>query len=262
MTQSAKKAILLAAYGATGIQNHQNLQAFERKVREVFPEDSIRWAFTSVLMRSRLAAARKKTDSVQKALCRLGFEKYSQVTVQSLHIVPGREYQDMLEEISQAASCGAPANISVGLPLLSEAGDVDKAASAVLASLPEARRRDEAVVWAGHGGWHTGNSAYAELAAQVRARDDKIVMGNLSGENSVEQVLERLEQCGAKTVWLLPLLSVIGKHAAQDLAGEGKDSWKSILESRGYDCRPVLRGVIEYEGFMDIWLEHLKRAAG
>jgi hypothetical protein len=62
------------------------------------------------------------------------------------------------------------------------------------------------------------------------------------------------------TVWLLPLLSTIGKHAEQDMAGEHPASWRSRIEAAGFVCRPVLKGTVEYAGFAAIWLAHLAAA--
>jgi hypothetical protein len=65
---------------------------------------------------------------------------------------------------------------------------------------------------------------------------------------------------GGKKVWLLPLLSTIGKHAEQDMAGDHPASWRGRIEAAGLICRPVLKGTVEYAGFAGIWLEHLARA--
>lgn len=257
-----KQAILLAAYGAGGVQGTQTLQLFEHMVREDFPASSIRWAFTSTVMRSRLAAARKKTDSITKALCRLGFEKYTHVTVQSLHMIPGQEYEAMLDEIGEAASGGAPSSVSVGTPLLHRQCDIEAAARVILGLLPKERQPDEAVIWVGHGSEHEGGGAYDRLTEAVQKLDANIFVGTLAGgEQGAEAHLPLLKERGISLAWLMPLLSVVGKHASDDIAGEGPESWRGVLESDGVKCRGVMRGAIEYLGFADIWLTHLKEAA-
>lgn len=256
-----KKAILLAAYGAGGVQGTHTLQLFERMVRGAFPAASIRWAFTSMVMRTRLTAARKKNDSITKALCRLGFEKYTHVTVQSLHMIPGQEYETLLEEVSAAYSCGASGHINTGTPLLHSPKDIKEAASAMLGSQPEGRTPDEAVIWIGHGTKHEGGRAYERLTKAVQKLDENIFVGTLAGdEQGHEAHLEILKERGIKRVWLMPLLSVVGKHAGSDIAGDGPDSWSGVLGRGGVSCRPVLRGAIEYRGFADIWLKHLQEA--
>lgn len=255
-----KKAILLAAYGAGGAEGIRRLGNLEKKVRSLFPESSIRWAFTSPLMRSRFTAAGKKTDSVTKALCRMGFERFTSVTVQSLHIIPGLEYRDLLAELEAARACGAPAEIRVGLPLLGSEDDIKKAAAAIAASAPPERKPDEALLWVGHGTRHSGSLSYSALTEAAQVIDPNIHIGTLSGEQGFAETITPLKKAGIKKVWLMPLLSVIGKHARDDLAGDAPDSCKSLLTEEGMECEAVLRGAIEYDAFVDIWLEHLRDA--
>ncbi|MDL2307084.1 sirohydrochlorin cobaltochelatase [Desulfovibrio sp. OttesenSCG-928-C06] len=253
-----KKAVLLAAYGSTEEKNAMHLGSFETMVRAHLPGYSIRWAFTSMLMRNRLAAARKKTDSVKKALCRLGFEKFSQITVQSLHIIPGSEYEDMLAEIKQAQAEGAPADISVGIPLLGDQQDLAQAAEAVCGNRPELAGPDDAIIWVGHGTSHQGNSSYQALTDAVQKHDSRIFIGTL--EDGIEPLWEQLCAKQIKKAWLMPLLAVVGRHAAQDIAGAVPQSWKSRLSEKGIECIPVTRGIVEYPDFTEIWLRHLLNA--
>ena len=282
----AKTGILLAAFGSSSLLGEKALAAFAETVRLAFPGIPVRWAYTSGHMRSRLAAAGKKTDSVKKALCRMGFERYTHVAVQSLHLIPGAEYEALLEETEEAAREGGPGRIEVGLPLLHQPDDVARAAKALLAHLPEERGRDEPVVCMGHGTWHTGAASYQALAERVSAADPRIFIGTLEGEHRIERLLpdivgaagkadgpeeEREKEkadageadgTGAKTVWLLPLLSIIGKHAEKDMAGDHDGSWRCRIEAAGLRCRPVLKGTVEYEGFAAIWTAHLAEALG
>lgn len=269
VTISAKTGILLAAFGSSSLCGEKALASFAEKVRRVFPGIPVRWAYTSGHMRSRLAAAGKKTDSVKKALCRMGFERYTHVAVQSLHLIPGVEYQSLLEETEGAAREGGPKRIEVGLPLLHDSGDVAQAAEALLAHLPTERESGEPVVCMGHGTWHTGAASYQALAERVSARDSRIFIGTLEGEHRIEHLLPVIARAampdkggeqGAKNVWLLPLLSIIGKHAEKDMAGVHRESWRSCIEAAGLTCRPVLTGTVEYEGFARIWTAHLSDA--
>lgn len=278
---SSKTGILLAAFGSSSPLGEKALAAFAERARRTFPGVPVRWAYTSDRMRNRLAAAGKKTDSVKKALCRMGFERYTHVAVQSLHLIPGVEYESLLDEVARASKEGGPRHIAVGLPLLHDAEDVAQAAGALLTHLPPERDREEPVVCMGHGTWHSGAASYQALAERIAMKDSRIFIGTLEGEHSIERIVpvvaaairassgeEREEgraplsgiEKGAKNVWLLPLLSVIGKHAEMDMAGEHEESWRSRIEAAGFACRPVLTGTVEYEGFARIWLSHLAKA--
>lgn len=289
-TTCSKTGILLAAFGSSSPLGEKALTLFAQTVRTAFPGVPVRWAYTSDRMRTRLAAAGKKTDSVKKALCRMGFERYSHVAVQSLHLIPGMEYEALLEETRRATAEGGPRHIAVGLPLLHDPEDMRLAAQALLAHLPPERQAHECVVCMGHGTWHRGAAGYQALAGQLAASDPRIFIGALEGEHSIETILPAIRARAhadretavpagenekgnlskapadapglpeARTVWLLPLLSIIGKHAEQDMAGEHPDSWRSRIEAAGFSCRPVLTGTVEYAGFARIWLKHLARA--
>ncbi len=257
---SDKTGILLAAFGSASPLGEKALALFAQRVKKDFPGIPVRWAFTSDRMRSRLAAAGKKTDSVKKALCRMGFERYTHVAVQSLHLIPGKEYEALCEEVASAAREGGPKHTAVGLPLLHEEADLSRVAEALLRHLPEERKADEAVVYMGHGAWHSGAAGYQALSEAAAARDGGIFIGTLEGERRIKSLLPDLARAGTKTVWLLPLLSVIGKHAEKDMAGEHPESWRSQITAAGFTCRSRLVGTVEYEGFAQIWLEHLAAA--
>ena len=55
-------------------------------------------------------------------------------------------------------------------------------------------------------------------------------------------------------------MAVSGDHAVNDMAGDGDDSWKSVLTADGVACEAVLRGTAEIPAFVDIWLDHLQAA--
>ena len=254
-----KQGILLAAFGASGRQSESALQLFDAEVRARFPGLAVRWAFTSLLMRERLAMERKKTDSVRKALEKMAFERYSHVAVQPLQCIPGREYGEVLGE-AHALSRERTIVVRVGTPLLHSDDDVAAAAAALLRHLPVERKDHEAVVWVGHGTRHPATGRYEALAHAVRQQDPLVYVGTMSDASAQTRILAEVRERRSRHVWLLPLLSVIGRHALRDLAGAEERSWKSCFEAAGIACTPVLKGSAEYPGFIRIWLDHLERA--
>lgn len=63
-----KRGILLAAFGSGSSQGESTLRRFDAQVRKAFPDVSVRWAFTSMLMRERWPANGKNRIPVHKAL--------------------------------------------------------------------------------------------------------------------------------------------------------------------------------------------------
>lgn len=256
-----KKGILLAAFGAGNVQSESTLKLFDAEVRARFPDIPVRWAFTSVLLRERLAAARKKTDSVRKALEKMWFEKYTHVAVQPLQIIPGNEYAEVLADVESMRATNNTSGFSVakvGRPLLADDNDVQAAARAVVAHVPEARKAGEAVVLMGHGARHAAVARYEDLALAVHALDTAVHVGTMNGAVTLEDILPRLQ--AGERVWLMPLLSVVGRHALSDMAGADPQSWRGRIEAAGCPCEPVLKGTAEYAAFIDIWLNHLEEA--
>lgn len=253
-----KQGILLAAYGSGSPQGETTLKLFDAQVRARFPGVPVRWAFTSVLLRERLAAARKKTDSVKKALQKMWFEKYTHVAVQPLQMIHGTEYAEVAgEAASMQSPCGFVA-VRTGAPLLAADDDVQAAARAVMRHLPVERLPGEAVVLMGHGARHAAVARYADLARTVHTYDGNVHVGTMNGAATLEHILPRLRR--GTRVWLMPLLSTVGRHTLEDMAGRRPDSWRSRLEAAGCPCVPVLKGTAEYAGFIDIWLDHLAEA--
>ena len=252
-----RRAILLAAFGAATPQGRQALHAFDAMVRERFAGWSVRWAFTSPLLRERLARARQKSDSVRKALLRLGFERYERVAVQPLQAIAGAEHEEVCAACAEAVE-ELGLSCRVGAPLLAEPADVEAAARALAAHLPEGRLPHEDVVFMGHGARHAGGSRYADLAAAMRKLDARVHVGTMGDAMALTSILPRLT---SDRVWLMPLLSVVGQHALRDMAGEGAGSWRSRIEGERRQCVPVLRGLAEYPGVAEIWLRHLETAA-
>jgi len=42
------------------------------------------------------------------------------------------------------------------------------------------------------------------------------------------------------------------------MAGDGPESWKTLLEKEGFQVQPVLKGMAEYDNIVKIWIDHLK----
>ncbi|MDR2695533.1 MAG: sirohydrochlorin cobaltochelatase [Deltaproteobacteria bacterium] len=251
-----KQGILLAAFGSGSRQGEAALRLFDAEARARFPGVPVRWAFTSLLMRERLALERKKTDSVRKALEKMAFERYSHVAVQPLQCIPGREYGDVLED-ARALGRERDIVVRVGTPLLHGDDDVAAAAESLLRHLPAQRAADEAAVWVGHGARHPATARYDALAQAARCRDPLVYVATMSDAPALPRILAELRERRIRHAWLLPLLAVIGSHALRDLAGPEEQSWKSRFEAAGVACTPVLKGSAEYQGFIRIWLDHL-----
>ena len=257
-----KKAVLAVSFGTTHLDTmERTIAAIERDLAAAFPERTLARAFTSAMVRRRLAEREGMwTDSPAQALERLWEKGYQDVVVQSTHVMNGEEWEKLVREARPYA--GRFASLSFGVPLLTEAGDYQAAATALLERLPEAEA-GSAVVFMGHGTEHHANAVYAllEYILHDRGRRD-IHIGTVEGYPGFAEVCRRLrEQGDVRQVLLLPLMIVAGDHAKNDLAGGDAGSWRAMLERQGLrvDCR--LEGLGENPAVRAIFVEHARRAA-
>lgn len=252
--QGMKKAILLAAYGASNPMGRSALTGFETLCRARFHGLPVRWAFTSPLLRERLVCQRQKSDSVKKALLRLYFEKFTKVAIQPLQAIPGREYED-IREVADEISAATGIEYTLGRPLL--CSESTRVREALAAYIPSGRLPEEDVILVGHGAKHAAEKLYGDLAQGFADRGENIFIGTMSGSLGLSRILPRLR---SQRVWLLPLLSVVGKHALADICGDAPEAWKTRLAAAGHDCMPVLTGMAESRQIAEIWLDSLECA--
>ncbi|SFM10673.1 sirohydrochlorin cobaltochelatase [Desulfomicrobium norvegicum] len=256
-----KKGILLVAFGTTVPEARGALDHIGEKARLRFPGIEIRWAYSSRIVREKLAAQGQDFDSPAMALARMMDDGFTHVAVQSLHTIPGEEFHG-LQRTVQAFS-GLPKgmeSVVLGLPLLAEPADVEACASAIMASLPAERKTGEAVVLLGHGTHHPANIYYSGLQYSLNRHDPLVLVGTVEGTPSLDDVRQVLKDRKISRVYLAPFMAVAGDHALNDMAGDEEDSWKSVLGADGLTCIPVLRGTAQVPAFVDIWLNHLQAA--
>ena len=257
-----KKGILLVAFGTTVPGADSAYKNIEKKAREAFPGVEVRMAYSSRIVRHKLAAEKKlKLDSPAEALANMMDDDFTHVAVQSLQTIPGAEFHDILA--TARAFSGMPKGmkqVEVGFPLMATSGDVAKAAEGLLTTIPKARKSDEAVVLVGHGTHHPADVYYAALQYHIWKKDPLVFIGTVEGAPSQEDVLAELKKNNVKKAHLMPFLAVAGDHARNDLAGDEPDSWKSVTTGAGISVVAHLKGTGDAAPLADIWIDHLRQA--
>jgi sirohydrochlorin cobaltochelatase len=256
---SPKKGILLVAFGTSVSKAQISYQNIEKKVRAAFPDIPVRWAYTSYIIRKKLAKQGKQIDSVETALAKMMDEEFTHVAVQSLHTLPGEEFHALRRN---AAAFGTMVEgfdrILVGNPLLASDEGLSRVVDAILKIIPKSRKKTDAVVFMGHGTPHPSNAFYAALMYHLQRKDPNVFIGTVDHFPEIDDIKEMLLARKIKVAYLMPFMSVAGDHAINDMAGEDEDSWESILTKAGIRCLPVLKGTAEYDEIVDIWVDHLK----
>jgi len=255
-----KKGILLVAFGTSEASAKVSFQHIEAKVKKAFPGVDVRWAYTSNIIRHKLAGQGDIILSPAQALAKMMDEGYTHVAVQSLHTIPGEEYHELAMTVNGFKTMpGGFDRLILGFPLLGAQDTVAKAVDAIFATLPKARKANDAVVLMGHGTHHPGNIYYSAMNWQLQQKDPNIIMGTVEGYPELGDVIAWLKERKTGKVWLMPFMSVAGDHAKNDMAGDEEDSWKSRLTKAGFSCQTVLKGTAEYDEFTDIWVEQLAK---
>ncbi len=255
-----KRGILLVAFGTSVPEAVGAIDAIKARAEQAFPGVPVRLAYSSHIIRTKIAEEGVKRSSPAQALADMAAEGFTDVAVQSLQAIPGHEYSDVkaTAEAFQAMPKGI-ARVSVGRPLMYAPEDVDALAAALLPALPR-HGKGEAVLLMGHGTGHPANASYSALQLALWKRDRAVFVGTVEGSPSLADILPQLRAQGIRTAHLVPLMSVAGDHAHNDMAGPEEDSWASRLKKAGIASKPVLVGLGSRPAVAALWIDHLKDA--
>jgi len=257
--QPMKKGILLVAFGSSMPEAQVSFKNIDKRVKNAFPGVPVRWAYTSHIIRHKLAKEGKQLDSTEMALAKMMDEGFTHVAVQSLHTIAGEEYHELVQNVHAFGQMsGGIERILVGYPLLGKEDDLVKVTEVIIKNIPKDRKKEDAVVLMGHGTHHPGNAFYAAMMYHFQQKDPNIFVGTVEGAPTIDDIKGLLLKKKIKKAYLMPFMSVAGDHARNDMAGDEDDSWKSILTKAGIKCVPVLKGTAEYNDIVDIWVAHLK----
>lgn len=255
--------LILAAHGSSHPQAREALEGFAARVRQEHPGLDVRMAYTATPRTGNHPGATSNyglADTLAGLAGRTGLD----LRVQSLHVIAGADYDRMREALEDFA-VGAGARLTMCAPLLAGPEDAPAAARALAAALAQDETNDagEAVVLMGHGTTHDAQDLYRVLAERLKRELPKARLGVLEAADpgdplSIQAIARDLESRGVRSARLVPLLTVAGRHAHKDLAGDRPGSWKSVLAEHGITGLPDLAGLLEREVFVRLWLERLR----
>lgn len=280
-TRTLKKgpAIVLVAFGTT-TQARETYDVFAEQLKNELPEQwrnvPISWAYTSEIVRERAnkqfaeKGVSERYRSLPQVLASLEDQGYRQIAIQSLHIFPGQEYEDMEQEI--AAFRGLGLRIEYGGTLLHT---WERAFEAVSAVAPEFLSSSAGcTVLVTHGTPETfsgANNTYLGLDRYLNLKYSTVFVGTVEGVLTRDQALEKAKACTPKRVRIVPFMYVAGDHVMNDIMGEKVDedgvlSWAMELRSAGvsvetvstdYQGRTVFKGLGFYPEINRIFIEQL-----
>jgi sirohydrochlorin cobaltochelatase len=279
MSPDEKMGIALVAYGTLNSQARKTYAKIRSDYVKAFPGADVRLAFTSDFIRRVLSEKHgifiHDPPGVLAELCDQGCKN---VVAQSLHVVPGGEFQRMarfVQFLGRENLRGNPqfGNIETGTPLLCSLEDCVEVSKALGPEFRSTKvggqnhkndgstgREYAAYVLMGHGTSHSADRVYS-MMAKVLGKDQKnVFLGTLEGFPGIDEVLLQTKKSGAKKVILMPFLLVAGGHALEDLAGGSANSWRRVFEREGFSTEVIRKGLGENDGVVDIFVEHTRKA--
>ncbi|MFA5110205.1 MAG: sirohydrochlorin cobaltochelatase [Desulfobaccales bacterium] len=255
---TATPAIVLAAFGTT-TEAFDTYNHFEERVKARFPGYEIRWAFTSHKVRNKVAQEKgQKLNDLGTTLRELKAAGYSRVVIQSLHIVPGEEWDKKVVQVSREIP---GLKVALGKPLLSSPKDQERTLQNIARTFP-LDSKNTAVVLMAHGSpVPEGEKAYSAFDRLVRAHYQNVFLGTVESKPGKEEAFEAVKKANPDTVVLMPFMFVAGEHVAKDMLGDDPESWKSeLLKQKAYRIVGVKKGLGYQDGIIDIYLDHLAQA--
>ncbi len=258
--KETKKAVLVVSFGTSFHKTREKtIDKIEEEIDKAYPEYRVYRAWTSKMI---IAKLRRRdgihVPTVTEAVEAMLSDGISELVVQPTHIINGIENDQMKEDVLRYRAQFE--KISFGAPLLTSTADSEAVISAVMAEFAGLKEK-EALVFMGHGTTHYANSIYAALDYTFKDMGyTHVFLGTVEAYPSFDNLLKLIQVFEPERVTLAPFMVVAGDHAIHDMSGEDEDSWRSRFEGAGYPVSCVMRGLGEYEGIRQIYIQHVKDA--
>lgn len=251
-----KNALFMVHFGTTHDDTRElTINKMNKKFATEFKEYDLFEAYTSRMILKKLKDRNIIKEYPLKTLEILKEQGYENIIVQSSHIIPGIEYENLLEELASYQNVFK--SIKIGKPLLYNVDDYRKV---VLALQDEyvPKNKKEALVLVCHGTDSPVGAAYAMIEYVFDEFGHENVYVVSTKEYPLMDILiKKLKKDGIEEVTMAPFMFVAGEHAKNDMAVD----YKEELEENGFKVNKViLKGLGEFDAIENIFLEHLKRA--
>ena len=231
------------------------IEKMNKKFSSEFKDYDMFEAYTSRIILKKLKDRDLKKEHPLKVLEILAEQGYENLIVQSSHIIPGIEYENLLEEL--AGYKDKFKTIKVGKPLLYNVEDYRKIVEALQDEYVP-KNKNEALVLVCHGTDSPVGAAYAMIEYVFDEYGyENVYVVSTKEYPLMDTLIKKLKKDGIKEVIMAPFMFVAGEHAKNDMAID----YKEELEENGIKVNKViLKGLGEFEAILDIFLNHLKKA--
>ena len=254
------KAILVVSFGTSFHRTREKtIDRIEADIEAAYPDYQIYRAWTSKMIIAKLLRRDGvKVPTVAEAVEQMIADGITELIVQPTHVINGVENDLMKEDVLKRRD--AFERVAFGDPLLTSQEDNVAVIRAVMEEFPDLKE-DEALVLMGHGTTHYANAIYAALDYTFKDMGYfRVFLGTVEAYPSMESLKKQIRALGPKRLILAPFMVVAGDHAIHDMSGQDEDSWRSQFEREGYEVVCQMKGLGEYSGVRQIYLEHVREA--
>ncbi|WP_085543607.1 sirohydrochlorin cobaltochelatase [Dethiosulfovibrio salsuginis] len=260
-----KKGVLMVSFGTTVPSGQRAIDNLHSTLKSSCPGVEVRLAYTSNIIRRKLAKEGVDIDSPMIALSKMRDEGFTDVVVVSTHIIPGEEYCDLQAVVDGFRSIEGKYGFDrlvLSEPLLYKEEDFKAMAGFLSRTYGSKVDEDSAVALMGHGSPHFANSAYGQLQVVLDDLAPGFIVGTVEGTPELDDVVSRLNHRKGRKVTLVPFMMVAGDHATNDMAGPEDDSWSTVLKGEGFRVSSVLKGLGEYDEIGAMVVRKFRSVAG
>lgn len=292
-TSGKNEAVLLVAFGSTWSNSFAAFDATKKAYEEAFPNADVYFCFSSDICINRASAGENGESrdyyEPRYLLHAIGAAKYSKIYVQSLQVIPGEEFANVVSCVKKFMNNGYIASahlddeylakldeekaIFLGMPLLNTyegaGNDVDEVAKQ-LNELCKNEAAQGVVAFMGHGNPDNydsfkANIRYSQLETALKKYSENYFVGTVDAPNTYKyDVHENMKNAGKTSgnLYLHCLMSIAGDHAHNDMAGQGDDywnneegeddSWYEYFSHNGYTTNVPLGSNNEPQGLLEI----------
>lgn len=261
--EAGKTAILVVSFGTSYNDSRDaTIGAIEEAITKAFPDYEVRRAFTSQIIIDKLKERDGlEIDNVEEALDKAVADGIKTLVVQPTHLMDGYEYTDLKNALKDYEDKFE--KVVLGAPLLTDDKDFTAVAKAIAEKTSSYDNGETAICFMGHGTEADSNSVYAKMQETLKKEGyGNYYIGTVEAEPTLDDMLTNMEASGVtyKKVVLEPLMVVAGDHANNDMAGDEEDSWKSVIESKGYEVECILEGLGQITAIQELYVEHTQAA--
>lgn len=251
--------ILILSFGTARYENREKtIDRLVEECQEKFQEIPVYLAFTGKGILKRIYEKEGiQIDTAEEALKRMYLEKITRVFILPVYMV-----NDEISALIEKYQLFFREGIYVGKALLS----TDVFHSLLLGALKEeleknvSRETNSKVVFlAGHGREGSRNPAYTAFDSFLKKQGyENVYVGTLKGEPGIDTLLAVIAKKKIKKVVLIPFMFYAGEHMIEDIAGNKKDSWRSMLEHAGYETECLFQGLGENKKIRECYIRQLE----